>query len=557
MTQSPPAVLATEYYRENFELLLDTVHQQYRDLLSQSERHWVATYHDLPVSARLLYIRLLSRKGQFFRISKLHYAEISPMHLAVQALDACGFITINRADWPMPELLSLFTKPELLSQYHAKAYPELWAKNSALKQARKPELIEALLSANLSMLSLQETIVHVEHQAHLNTFLLLFFGNQHQDLSQFVLADLGLHQFECYQTDTSTRLFQQRHHILQWLSLEALARQYEDSFGHKNSQNGRENITREQFARNLPKTLHWQPLERRRQRLLNRIGRDLERQGRDDLALYLYRQSTLPPSRERQVRILDRLNRHQTALALSETMQRLPYNEEEREVGQRLNIKLRRTLALPYEPPAKDCFTEDTLTLPATGQRVELAVAEHYQQQGWHVYYTENALLCGLFGLAFWDIIFAPVPGAFLNPFQRAPRDMYHSEFCERRQPQLSARLEAIRSARWHDWLTVFEQKSGLSNDWVNWSLLSPDLIRQTVQCLTGEQLYAILSRLLFDPRHNRSGQPDLVMFKQGNIKWVEVKGPGDTLQANQKRWLRLFRQLDLDASINHVRWQM
>ncbi|WP_250684311.1 VRR-NUC domain-containing protein [Photobacterium galatheae] len=40
-------------------------------------------------------------------------------------------------------------------------------------------------------------------------------------------------------------------------------------------------------------------------------------------------------------------------------------------------------------------------------------------------------------------------------------------------------------------------------------------------------------------------------------IPVVEVKGPGDTLQANQKRWLRLFRQLDLDASINHVRWQM
>lgn len=554
MAQSSPTVLATDYYRDNFEILLNTVHRQYQDLLSQSERNWISTYFALPVNARLLYIRLLSRKGLFFRISKLRYPEISPMHHAVESLEACGFITVNRSDWPMHALLSLFTKPELLNRFHAATCPELWDKNKTLKQTRKPELIEALLSADLTLSALQETIVHVEHQAHLTTFLLLFFGNQHQDMSQFVLADLGLHQFEQYKTDTTTRLFQQRHHILQWLSLETIARQYDEICDRKEN---KDTDTLVQLTRKLPGPLYWQPLERRRQRLLNRVGRDLERQGRDDLALYLYRQSTLPPSRERQVRILDKLNRHHTALAISETMERLPHNEEELEVGQRLSIKLRRALALPYENISKDNFSQETLTLPATSQRVELAVAEDYRQQGWQVYYTENALLCGLFGLAFWDIIFAPVPGAFLNPFQRAPRDMYHSEFSERRQSQLATRLEAIRSDRWHDWLNVFEQKTGISNDWVNWSLLSPDLITQTVDCLNGAQLHAILSRLLFDPRHNRSGQPDLVMFKNGHIKWVEVKGPGDTLQPNQKRWLRLFQQLDLDARINHVLWQM
>ena len=45
------------------------------------------------------------------------------------------------------------------------------------------------------------------------------------------------------------------------------------------------------------------------------------------------------------------------------------------------------------------------------------------------VYYVENTLMNALFGLAFWEQIFEPVPGVFHNPFQSAPADMYDSAF--------------------------------------------------------------------------------------------------------------------------------
>lgn len=551
MTQNTPTVLASDYYRHNFELLLRGVRQQYHDLLSHNEHWWLNTYSLLTPDAKQLYIRMLSRKGRYFRVSKLSYPEIQNKENAIQELVSNKLLTCNDANWPVNEILNLFTKSELLKIFSEKHYPEVHANGQALKQARKSALTTAILATSPTISAFNESIVHVEHQAHLTTFLLLFFGNQYQDLSQFVLTDLGLHIFENYQIDATTRLFQQRQHILEWLSLGALAAEYEQLSLSKDAKALR------QFASSLPGPCTWSPLERRRQRLFNRVARDLERLGQYDLALFLFSRSTLPPSRERRVRILDRLQRHPTALAICRQMLSAPFNEEEAEVGQRLAYKLSRTLNLPEAQTAKDNFTLETLTLAVSEERVELAVANHYRQAGWRVHYTENALICGLFGLAFWDIIFAPVSGAFLNPFQRAPRDMYHSEFSERRREMLTARLSAIRTESWHNWLAVFQQKQGITNDWVNWAILTPALIEETVSCLNGEQLYAMLSRLLFDPRHNRSGQPDLVMFKNGHIQWVEVKGPGDSLQANQKRWLRLFQQLELDARVSHVVWQM
>ncbi|NAX49277.1 VRR-NUC domain-containing protein [Photobacterium halotolerans] len=551
MTQNTPPVLAPDYYRHNFDLLLRSVRQQYHDLLSHSEHWWLNTYLRLTPDAKQLYIRMLSRKGRYFRVSKLSYPEIRHRESAIEELLSNTFVTCNEASWPVDEILDVFTKPELLKIFSNERYPAVYTSARPVKQARKADLITAILATSPDISVFNESIVHVEHQAHLTTFLLLFFGNQYQDLSQFVLTDLGLHLFENYQIDETTRLFQQRQHILEWLSLEALAAEYEQLSLSKDAQTVR------QFVRRLPGPCAWPPLERRRQRLFNRIARDLERLGEYDLALYLFNHSALPPSRERRVRILERLQRHPTALAISQQMLSTPFNEEEAEVGQRLAYKLSRTLNLPVTQATKDNFTLETLTLAVSGERVELAVANHYRQAGWRVYYTENALICGLFGLAFWDIIFAPVAGAFLNPFQRAPRDMYHSEFSERRRDMLTARLNAIRTESWHNWLAVFQQKQGITNDWVNWAILTPALVEETVSCLNGEQLYAMLSRLLFDPRHNRSGQPDLVMFRNGHIQWVEVKGPGDTLQANQKRWLRLFQQLGLEARVNHVVWQM
>ncbi|MBV1841507.1 VRR-NUC domain-containing protein [Photobacterium ganghwense] len=543
MTSQP--ILKADYYRDNFLVLIRHVRQQYSDLLTETEHHWLDTFDALSLDGQLLYIRLLSRKGPLFRQQKLHYQEISSIPAACDELVMAGFIIRQPEHWSAEQLGALFTKPELL---------ELFPALSPVKQAKKNDLLTALHAFHPDISDFGEPILEVCHTEFLSVLLLCFFGNSHQDLSEFVLADLGLYRYESYRIDRFQRLFTQREQIDQWLALSQLADEYQDAAQRKDS----EQILA--LSTQLPARFDWPPLERKRQRLINQLARDIERLGVTNpdhlpLALSLFQQSELPPSRERQVRILDRLQEIEQALPLALAMAEDPVNEQEGEVADTLLRQLRRKQGQRTTPRRKPVFDEVQLTLPQQAQRVELVVAEHYARQGWTACYTENALICGLFGLAFWDIIFAPMPGAFLNPFQRSPRDMYQPEFAEQRETLIEARLHHIANGQWQQWLAVYREKEGLTNDWVNWTLLSREVVERSVAAFPPDALAQLFQRILFDPKSNRSGFPDLILFKEDRYCWVEVKGPGDKLQSNQIRWLTMFQTLKIPAQVAYVSW--
>ena len=58
------------------------------------------------------------------------------------------------------------------------------------------------------------------------------------------------------------------------------------------------------------------------------------------------------------------------------------------------------------------------------GVAVEQQVVDHLAEQGRIGFFAENWLWKSLFGLAFWDILFAPLPGVFQHPFQLGPLDL-------------------------------------------------------------------------------------------------------------------------------------
>ncbi|MFT5101048.1 MAG: hypothetical protein ACI9HY_003180 [Planctomycetaceae bacterium] len=167
-------------------------------------------------------------------------------------------------------------------------------------------------------------------------------------------------------------------------------------------------------------------------------------------------------------------------------------------------------------------------------------------------------MLPGLFGLYFWDIIFAPVRGVFFNPFQRGPVDLFTDQFIQTRRSQIEQRLSELDNSSQVEQRiqNVYREKLGLANHFVMWRTLSPELISLSLECIKPEHLRLIFSRLLRDLKENRSGFPDLAVFPStGGYEFVEVKGPGDTLQANQKRWLRFFYDNDIPARVVNVSW--
>src|SRR5690554_891911 len=82
-----------------------------------------------------------------------------------------------------------------------------------------------------------------------------------------------------------------------------------------------------------------------------------------------------------------------------------------------------------------------------------------------------------------------------------------------------------------------------------------------SLSCLPAEQLRACFERLLGDLKANRAGLPDLIQFfpeapaGEPRYRLIEVKGPGDRLQDNQRRWLAFFREQGIPVAVCHVRW--
>ncbi|MGR5061457.1 VRR-NUC domain-containing protein [Photobacterium sp. DNB22_13_2] len=539
------AELPETYYRDNFLCLINTVNNLYGDLLSQKEKNWYHSFCELSAASQCLYIRLLTRKGPYFRSDKIHYPEIDSLSAAFIELEQAKMISSSPTDISYNAFCALYTKPELVQSFDFLATD---------KQAKKPDIVNRVINDKPDISAHLTQLIEVYHNHHLDVFFLLFFGNSHQDLSQFVLADLGMQQFESYVIDPNYRLFQHRQDIEQWLKLSVLNEQY---WQYKEAKN----ITAiTAMVESLPTRFDWQPLERKRQRLINHIGRDIERLGSRNLekleqARILYQQSERPPSRERQVRILDKQGWTQQALSLAQVMQASPCNEEEADVAGVLTHRLLNKLGDKQPPRRKPKFDSETLPLIQQHACVELDVCAYYQQQGWQAYFLENTLLCSLFGLALWDIIFSAQQGAFLNPFQRSPKDMFSRSFYQKRQQQIERRLAELEAGEWQSWSDVFNTKQSISNDWVNWGMLTEAILHQAVSTIPVSALVAVFRRILFDPRNNRNGFPDLILFKDGHYCFAEVKGPGDTLQNNQIRWLKMFQQHQITAKVVYVEW--
>ena len=224
----------------------------------------------------------------------------------------------------------------------------------------------------------------------------------------------------------------------------------------------------------------------------------------------------------------------------------------------RILPRLRRALEGKPQPRLRDDFDELRLVLSRGEIGVEQSVAEALTPEWESVDYVENRLLNTLFGLAFWEQIFAPVPGAFNNPFQSAPGDMYEPGFRRRRRDTLESRMAELAAIDLRRELSgAYQRYQGYQCRWVDWRYLDPDLVDRTLEIMPATHLLAIWDRMLFDPGENRRGFPDLIALgsKVGDYCLIEVKGPGDALQHGQRRWLRFFREQSIPAYVARVEW--
>ncbi|TFH90562.1 VRR-NUC domain-containing protein [Vibrio ouci] len=534
---SDPIDLAADYYLNNFKKLTEHALDWYADFLSPTESKWLTQFDQLEHCAQCLLVRLLSRRGHWFRSDKLQYAEIPNLTDALKQLEMRGFIAINSTISEQDLGRVLLTKTELVS---------LFAPLN--KSLRKEQLVAELSPQPYSDFdSLEFDVIELLSPNIISLLLTLFFANTHQDLSQFVLDDLGLHQFENYPLSKTRRFFTFRSDVDQLLLLADIQSQYTEG-------DRKDTHCLLALLESLPNEIEHHYIERKRQHLINDIARDLERLEQYEHSIYWFNQTKLPPAKERLARIYDKLNDIASMSDVVTGMLQHPHDIAELEVTHKLEQRLKRKQGEKVPREKKPVLSEYHLELDLSSQRVELAVKAYFEQQGYQVFYAENMLLNGLFGLAFWDAIFAPVEGAFINQYQHRPLDLYHSDFIAKRKEKIEEVLHTIQHDGFDHLCSMYEQKYGLSNPFVHWPLFSKTLLDACIESMPKQLIAELFKVMLQDLKLFRNGMPDLMLFKDGNYQWVEVKGPGDKLQDNQWRWITQFNRLDINFSVCYVK---
>ncbi|OCF42115.1 fanconi-associated nuclease 1 [Kwoniella heveanensis CBS 569] len=190
---------------------------------------------------------------------------------------------------------------------------------------------------------------------------------------------------------------------------------------------------------------------------------------------------------------------------------------------------------------------------------VEGWVLEWWEKKGYKGFHSESSILTTLFSLMMWPILFSPLPGAFETPYQTAPLDLGEDTFAPSRQEAIEVRLEAMsRTSTALSMLKEVDDRERPRGTWavgVNWDYGATDL-EEILECLGGRAVAGVCRMLAEEYRHRCSGVPDLIVWDYANkdVRFVEVKGPGDSLSETQKVWIDVLLSSGIQVEVCKVK---
>lgn len=537
--QAPPP----DYYRHNLEGVLEFVVQHHAQVFTDTDRQWLNAWQSLSVDARRLFVRLLMRQGPWVRTDKLVYAEVPDVATALAELEHAGLVELN-GEAPADRLLDLHSIDEL-----GRFFPECARR---LRPRRKTEWLVALLSAYTDStlrrnLAINCGWVRLCCLDSLDRLKLLYFGSPDQDLSTFVLRDLGLVRHETYAVDAGQSVLVRPGVLDRYLEICAAARWLERLDTDESVAGQLADMLRLRLLEPLPLRAG----ERRRSRLLNELGRWHERRGEIERALDCYAASSRHPARERQVRLLQAVGRAAEAKPLLDAMIAEPWCVEEEVFASRL------VHGAHVNPPVVE---ERMLPFPVerwTPGAIEAHALSELEREGAWGLHLENVLPQLIAGLACWDVVFAPIEGAFTHPFQSAPHDLWWDDFAAPRSAQIDQAIAILSAA--DDpaacLLTRFDEKAGTACDLTNWRAITRTDLERVLRAMPQRLMTDLIRIVMTCPGRCRTGFPDLfVVHADGRCEFIEVKGPKDQLQPQQRVWLQRLKEHGIAARVLRFR---
>lgn len=561
--------LPPKYYLTYFQYLIDFVKKKYQHILNETEQQFLSDFEALTEDERCLFIRFCNRTGSFFRTEKLKYAEIENITESLNGLIDKGFVAALSKNHltEAANVLDIFSKSELIELAKMLNY-ETRGKASLKKDqvldwllaiGNWEDMVYLLNSGDYANIhGLPHSLVRVQKETEVQMLKFLFFGSRHGDMTEFVTRDLGFQSYEKFDEDKMVAYFQTRQEVEDKLKV-SLAR--EDFY------------LMQQADIEILDIYNWfmDWTETHRKELSEiaiptygtfslRVALYLEKKKALDEALTIFRLTEESPSRERQVRILDKQKNREEAKALCELILAEPQNATEQFFAEDY---VNRLEAILLKKKSKKAVTQqlhksDSITIAATWKRqVEFGVINYYQNRGMKAEFTENHLWRSLFGLLFWDIIFDTDSLAIHHPLQRSPSDLFKPTFFEKRKEKMEERLKMLEDedATVIYMNRIFFEKFGLTNPLVEWYGGLFPLILTLLKRLSPEQITLITLEMAKNLRQNLRGFPDLFIWGDGEYSFIEVKSPTDSLSNQQLFWLRFFESINVRSKVLRVEW--
>ncbi|MFD2523163.1 VRR-NUC domain-containing protein [Emticicia soli] len=561
--------LPPKYYLEYFNYLLDFVQEKYRHILNENEWRFLRKYYCLSEDAQCLFIRFSNRKGLFFKTNKLAYAELTDIPALLNELLEREFIEpVNAAKHETfsKELLGIYGKDELANRFTKiiaatqESLPK--AERISYKKLKKDELVETLLKAFsfeeiIEAIQDLEPVIKVCFEFEVTFMKFLFFGNRYLDMTEFVVRDLGLIQYESHDDDKLVARFTTRKDAEdKWLITDQndLFSQLKDTAPPLEIYDWFMNFT--DSVTDLSEVA--KPAY---ERLIIKVGTFLEKSKLYDEALNTFRLTEQVPARERQVRTLQKLGHIDEALSLCQLMIEFPKNADERFFASDFINQTKSKKRVHKKSTTSWLHQSESITISEEHRhQVEMGVAEYYINEGKMAVFSENHTWRAIFGLIFWDIVFDPSLVAFHHPFQRRPSDLYLPDFYEKRQDLIISHLASFDNIQT---LLVYmgeryESKFGIANPFVPWLEEMWMIVRKAVEVINFEALKIILHEMSKNLVENLRGFPDLFMWDDTTNEYcfVEVKSPTDNLSNQQLFWLQFFKEIGVNSKVLRVYWE-
>uniref|UniRef100_A0A6M2EB37 Fanconi-associated nuclease n=1 Tax=Populus davidiana TaxID=266767 RepID=A0A6M2EB37_9ROSI len=597
-------------YQHNFWVLIQEVLKSNPHLFTNDEKMFLESFISLSDDSQRLFVRLYTRKGPWFRMSNISYPEVTDSQQAIKDLSAMGYLCSFKGvdelqENDMEKILNLLTVSELREIASM-------SKNGT-RVTRKQDLIASVFSSYedgvcpfLPIAILDRTGICIKISSKAESLIWrterLFFLNGEQDLSAFLLVDLGIIKYPAYHCIISEQIFSARSDLIAYEEAIEVAQMMDESLDENKSESVLRCLMIAESRMSHTKASHstaselvtaffscfsasWvyskvvflgvSFLERERRykdaiNLLKRLlfiftcdGRrgnwtlrlsiDLEHMGCPNESLLVAEDGLLDP----WVRAGSRMALQRRVLRLGKPPRRWKAPSFSLFIKRKIREVHIQGRPLNCEAGIKSRFYGED----GAQCGVEQLALQYYAGEGggWQGVHTESGIWLTIFALLMWDIIFSDLPNVFRNRFQTAPLDLETDNFYPARKNLIESQLQKIYDGMAEMILiTSWELHSGTACRGVNWDRHSLPELRAAVTCVGGPCLASLCRHLAQDYRSWSSGMPDLLLWRfhgeyKGEAKLVEVKGPRDCLSEQQRAWLLLLMDCGFNTEVCKV----